>query len=89
MKVLTAILGVVILAAIGVAVFAMLNLQTLIGVHQDQLVARVERVVGRPITVGAVVPSWWPLGVRLRQVSVGEDASFGAEPFLVADSVVM
>ena len=89
MKVLATILGVVVAATVGLVVFAMLNLRALIGVHQEQLVARVERVVGRPITVGAVVPSWWPLGVRLRQVTIGEDAAFGAEPFLVADGLVM
>ena len=65
MKVLTAILGVLMLAVIGVAVFAMLNLRTLISAHQGQLVTRVERVVGRSITVGAVVPS------RPRAVSAG------------------
>ena len=46
-------------------------------------------VVGRPIEVGAIVPSWWPLGVRLHDVTIGEDAAFGTEPFLRAEGVVM
>lgn len=89
MRIVAAVLAVVVVAVLGIAVFAMMNLGAVIGVHQDQLVARVARIVGRPVTVGAVVPSWWPLGVRLSQVSIGEDAAFGLEPFLVADAVVM
>jgi hypothetical protein len=89
MRILAAILGTVIVVVVAVAVFAMLNLRALISVHRDRLVARVEHVIGRPIVVGEVVPSWWPLGVRLRRVTIGEDPKFGAEPFLVADGVVM
>lgn len=89
MKVLAAVLGVVAVAVAGLVAFAMINLRTLIGAHQDELVARVGRMVGRPVTVGAVVPSWWPLGIRLRQVTVGEDPAFGNAPFLSAESVVM
>ncbi|MEO6029846.1 MAG: AsmA family protein, partial [Candidatus Binatia bacterium] len=89
MRALTAVVAVVMLVVVGIAVFAMLNLRALIGAHRDQLVARVERIVGRPITVGAVVPSWWPLGIRLGQVTLGEDPAFGAGPFLVADGVIM
>ena len=89
MRILAAIVAMVMLVAVGIAVFAMLNLRALIGAHRDQLVTRVERIVGRPITVGAVVPSWWPLGIRLGQVTLGEDPSFGRGPFLVADGVIM
>ncbi len=89
MKVLAAVLGVVAVAVAGLALFAMVNLRTLIGAHRDELVARVGRMVGRPVTVAAVVPSWWPLGIRLREVTVAEDPEFGATPFFAAESVVM
>jgi hypothetical protein len=89
MKLLAAVLVVVLAAVIGVAAFAMANLRALVGAHKDRLVARVERVVGRPITVEAVEPSWWPLGIRLRRVTIGEDPSFGSDAFVVADGVVM
>jgi hypothetical protein len=89
MRVVVAMLAVVAVVVAGVTVFAMVNLRTLIAAHQDQLVARVERLLGRPVTVAEVIPSWWPLGVRLRKVTIGEDAAFGAEPFLAADAVVM
>jgi hypothetical protein len=89
MKVLAAVVAVATAVVVALVAFALLNLRTLIGAHQDELVARVTRAVGRPVTVGAVVPSWWPLGVRLRDVSVGEDAAFGSEPFLVAAGVVI
>jgi hypothetical protein len=89
MKVLAAVLGVLAAAIAGLAVFATVNLRTLIGAHQDELVARVGRMLGRPVTVGAVVPSWWPLGIRLRDVTVAEDPAFGAATFFAAESVVM
>jgi hypothetical protein len=73
----------------GVVAFAMANLRALVGAHKDALVARVERVVGRPITVDEVEPSWWPLGIRLRRVTIGEDPSFGSDAFVVADGVIM
>jgi hypothetical protein len=88
-KLLLTMLALAALALIGVAVFALLNLGALVGAHREELVARVERVVGRPLTVGAVAPSWWPLGIRLREVVVQEDREFGSVPFLAADGVVM
>ncbi|MCC6766176.1 MAG: AsmA family protein [Deltaproteobacteria bacterium] len=89
MRILTAGLGIVALALLGLVAFAVLNLRALVGAHQGRLVARVERALGRPFTVGEVSPSWWPLGVRLRGVTIGEDPTFGTAPFLVADGVVM
>ena len=82
MKALAALLAAVVVVVVGVAIFAMMNLRALIGVHRDELVARVAREVGRPITVADVEPSWWPLGVRLRDVTVGEDPAFGSEPLI-------
>ncbi len=90
MRTLVATVVLVAVVILGIAAFALMNLRALIGAHRDRLVARVESVVGRPLTVGTIDPSWWPLGVRLRDVTVGEDAAFGsALPFLVADGVVM
>ncbi len=89
MKVLAWMVGVVTVAVAALVAFAMLNLRALIGAHQDELVARVGRLVGRPVAVGSVVPSWWPLGIRLGNVTVGEDPAFGATPFLVAHGVVL
>jgi AsmA protein len=89
MRFVAAMLAVVAVVVMGVAIFAMVNLRTLIAVHQAQLVARVERLLGRAVTVGTIVPSWWPLGVRLGAVTIAEDAAFGPEPFLSADGVVM
>ncbi|MCC6849182.1 MAG: AsmA family protein [Deltaproteobacteria bacterium] len=89
MRILTAGLGLVALALLGLVAFAVLNLRALVGVHQDRLVARVERVLGRSVAVGAVSPSWWPLGIRLRDVTVGEDPTFGSAPFLTAEGIVL
>lgn len=89
MKILATGLALAAAVVLGIGAFAMLNLRALIGAHHDRLVARVARIVGRPLTVAEIVPSWWPLGIRLRGVTVGEDPGFGVEPFLTADGVVM
>ncbi|MEB2285453.1 MAG: hypothetical protein B6D46_01300 [Polyangiaceae bacterium UTPRO1] len=89
MRILTAGLAVTAAALLGLAAFAVLNLRALVGAHQGRLVARIERAIGRPFAVGDVSPSWWPLGIRLHAVTVGEDPAFGTEPFLDAEGVVM
>jgi hypothetical protein len=89
MKLLGAMIVVAALALAGVVGFAMLNLRALIGVHRDRLVTRIEAMLGRPVAVGDVVPSWWPLGVRLRAVTIGESPAFGTGSFLDADGIVL
>lgn len=89
MKVLAAGVAIVAAVVVGLVAFAMLNLRALIGAQHERLVARVEAIVGRPLSVGEIVPSWWPLGIRLRDVTIGEDPAFGTAPFLSADGVVM
>ncbi len=89
MKGLVAVVVVMAALVAGAVALATANLRALIGVHHDRLVARVTEAVGRPVTVGEIVPSWWPLGIRLRDVAIGEDAAFGTTPFLRADGVVM
>ncbi len=89
MRILAAALGLVAVVVLGVVAFAVLNLRALIGAHHDRLLERVASVVARPVTVGDITASWWPLGIRLRDVTVGEDPAFGAAPFLAADGVVV
>ena len=89
MRILLAALAVLAALVVGIAALAVLNLRALVGAQHDRIVARLTSVIGRPTDVGAIVPSWWPLGVRLRDVTIGEDPAFGTAPFLRADGVVM
>jgi hypothetical protein len=90
MKVVLAALALVATVVVGLVAFALLNLRALVGVHQDRLVAQVEEALGRKLTVATIAPSWWPLGVRLRDVTVGEDPALETgTPFLAADGLVM
>lgn len=89
MRILLATLAVAALFLVAVAALVVMNLDALIGAHRDELVARVERAVGRPVTVDAVVASWWPLGIRLRGLVVQDAPEFGDAPFLAADGVVI
>ncbi len=80
------------LAAASVAVLALgalvtMNLQAFVEVHGDELRTRAERLLERPITIGDITPSWWPLGIRLATVTIAEDPRFGTRPFLEAEAV--
>src|SRR5689334_6080534 len=90
MRVVLAALALVAAVVVGLVAFALLNLRALVGVHQERLVAQVEHALGRKLTVATIAPSWWPLGVRLRDVTIGEDPALNAPtPFVAADGVVM
>ncbi len=83
-------LGLALLAAVLVlAVLVVLNVRAYVATEQHELVARAERVIGRPLQVGAVTPSWWPLGIRLHDVRVDDDPSFGGGTLATVPSVVI
>src|SRR5262245_20621869 len=87
MRVRPRTIGAAALAGVGLGLLiavalALASLHTFVSSHRDRLVARVERLIGRPLTVGEVRPSWWPFGVCLADVAVAEDAAFGGAPFL-------
>jgi uncharacterized protein involved in outer membrane biogenesis len=78
--------GTLLVAAV-LGTFMALNLRAFVDAHRDELVARGERMLERPLAVGAVEPAWWPLGIRFRDVTIDEDPRFGATPFLEAAAV--
>lgn len=87
MRLLLAILTAAVAAVLGLGVLVTANLHVFVAAHRDELRARGERALERPIVIGAVTPSWWPLGIRLAEVAIGEDPRFGAGPFLDAEAV--
>jgi hypothetical protein len=89
MRVVLAAGAAVALAVLGAGAVAVRNLQAVVADRRGELLARAERTLGRSLTVGGVAPSYWPPGVRLTQVTIGEDPRFGARPFVEAEAVVV
>ena len=74
-------------AVIVLLALAAVNLRVFIDAHRDELVADGARALGRNVTIGTVRPSWWPIGIRFTDVTVGDDARFATTPFVAADAV--
>ena len=87
MKIVLATLVLVVAALLGLVALATFNLHVFVEAHRDELIARGQRAVGRSVTIGAVAPSWWPIGIRFDDVVVGEDPRFGTGVFLDASAV--
>ena len=70
--------AIVFAAVVGVACVALLaNLQRIIDSRQDQILALVEERVGREVSVDKISATLWPgVGVRVRNVSLADDADF-------------
>ena len=83
-------LGLTLIAAVLVlAVLVVLNVRAYVEGERDELVARAERALGRALHVGAVGASWWPLGVRMSDVSVDDDAAFGGGALATIPAVII
>jgi hypothetical protein len=87
MRVALAVLMAVASAVLALAALAAFNLRTFVDAHRDELLTRGERLLERPLRVGGVGPSWWPVGIRFVNVSIDDDPRFGAGAFLDAAAV--
>jgi len=87
MRVIVAALATALVVAVALLVLAAFNLHVFVEAHRDELVARGEKALGRAVTIGAVTPSWLPVGIRFAGVAVADDPGFGAAPFLTAGAV--
>ena len=78
-----------VLVAASLAGWLAFNLGTLIELRREEIVARAERALGQPLRVGAVAASFWPLGIRLQDVGVGDGAATDAAPPVAADAALV
>ncbi len=79
----------IIVALIGVAlVVVATNLDRIINKNKEFVLSRVEATLGREVGVGDVgVTLSGGIGVRLENISIGEDPAFGTDPFVRASQV--
>src|SRR5262245_55225512 len=82
---LVGIAAVVALAAIAViAVVLLVDFDVLISKYQDRAVEAASTAIGRTIEVGEVRPSWWPVGIEAKDVTIEGIAHADALEFEVS-----
>ena len=80
----TAVIGLALL--LGVALFA----NRIVASHHDDILAAVQKSVGRPVSIAAMqVRFWGGPGVRLDQLRIADDPRFSREPFVEAAAVTV
>jgi uncharacterized protein involved in outer membrane biogenesis len=79
------IAGVILIVLAGVAVAALLNLNSLIERNRDFLIAQAEQALGRKVSVGEVQATLWGgIGVRLTDFAMSDDPVYSADAFVRA-----
>jgi len=79
------IIGAVLLIAVGLLAFALINLNSLIASNKDRILHQVEQTLGREVAVQEIgVTVWGGIGVRLTQFLIADDPDFSTEAFVRA-----
>ena len=78
-----------VLAALAVALLVVAGARAVVDAQRGRLLARARAALGRSLAVAEIAPSFWPLGIRLGGVTIGDDPAFGAAPFLEAEAAVV
>ncbi len=82
------VVGAILVAVIVILVIVATNLNTLVNKNKGAILARAESSLGREVSVGSIgITLRRGLGVRLEELTVGEDPAFGAEPFVTASEL--
>ncbi len=82
------IIGAVVLIAVGLLTFALINLNNLIASNKDRILHQVEQTLGREVEVQEIgVTVWGGIGARLSQFRIADDPAFSADAFVRADDL--
>lgn len=82
------IIGTVLLIAVGLLAFALINLNSLIASNKDRILHQVEQTLGREVAVQEIgVTVWGGIGARLTQFRIADDPDFSTEAFVRADDL--
>lgn len=82
------IIGVVLLIAVGLLAFALINLNGLIASNKDRILRQVEQTLGREVEVQEIgVTVWGGIGARLTQFRIADDPDFSTDAFVRADDL--
>ena len=82
------IVGAVLLIAVGLLAFALINLNSLVASNKDRILHQVEQTLGREVEVQEIgVTVWGGIGARLTQFRIADDPAFSADAFVRADDL--
>ena len=82
------IVGAVLLIAVGLLAFALINLNNLIASNKDRILHQVEQTLGREVEIQEIgVTVWGGIGARLTQFRIADDPAFSADAFVRADDL--
>ncbi len=82
------IIGAVLLVAVCLLAFALINLNSLIASNKDRILYQVEQRLGRKVEVQEIgVTVWGGIGARLIQFRIADDPDFSTEAFVRADDL--
>ncbi len=82
------IIGAVLLIAVGLLAFALINLNSLVASNKDRILHQVEQTLGREVEVQEIgVTVWGGIGARLTQFRIADDPAFSADAFVRADDL--
>jgi len=82
------IIGAILLVAVGLLAFALINLSSLIASNKDRILHQVKQTLGREVEVQEIdVSVWGGIGARLTQFRIADDPDFSTEAFVRADGL--
>jgi len=82
------IIGPVLLVIIGLFVFALTNVNSLVASNKDQILQQVEQTLGREVEVQEIeVTVWGGIGARLTQFRIADDPAFSPDDFISANDL--
>jgi len=88
MRKLFVVVGIIVALLVVALVVVATNLDRIVNKNKDFFLTRAETTLGRKVSVGDVgVTLRGGIGVRLENISIGEDPAFGSEPFVEASEL--
>ena len=80
--------GVLVLIASALTAYAFFNLSSIVAGNEKRILARVSSELGRRVEVGKIQAQMgWGVSVEVSRLTIADDSSFSAKPFLAADDV--
>ena len=82
------IIGAVLLVIMGLVVFALTNLNSLVASNKDRILQQVEQTLGREVEIQEIgVTVWGGIGARLTQFRIADDPAFSPDDFISANDL--
>ncbi len=82
--------GVAILVAVAVAIYAYFRLSAIVAANQDRILARVSDALGRRIEVGRIEAQLgWGVSLEVDELKIADDPAFSNQPFVAAHQAAM